>query len=164
MGSYGPKKHLSKTSIIMNFNRVSHYKPSILGYPFCWKHPHETAWNIRFPKFFWGKKNLSKTDGSRNLFNLENLQGPATLWHKKHVFTVQLLSDGWNPARKPTWNVWNPINNGKNYLSTGAGFQPSTAIIWFVLFSFGSHGCFFNVLSDESFSFFFHFWSSSLLA
>ena len=25
-----------------------------------------------------------------------------------------------------TWDVWNPINNGKNYLSTGAGFQPST--------------------------------------
>ena len=27
-----------------------------------------------------------------------------------------------------TWDVWNPINNGKNYLSTGAGFQPST--VW----------------------------------
>ena len=25
-----------------------------------------------------------------------------------------------------TWDVWNTINNGKNYLSTGAGFQPST--------------------------------------
>ncbi len=25
-----------------------------------------------------------------------------------------------------TWDVWNPINNGINYLSTGAGFQPST--------------------------------------
>ena len=25
-----------------------------------------------------------------------------------------------------TWDVWNPISNGKNYLSTGAGFQPST--------------------------------------
>ena len=25
-----------------------------------------------------------------------------------------------------TWDVWNPINNGKDYLSTGAGFQPST--------------------------------------
>ncbi len=26
---------------------------------------------------------------------------------------------------------WNPINNGKNYLSTGAGFQPSTVGIVF---------------------------------
>ena len=24
------------------------------------------------------------------------------------------------------WDVWNPTNNGINYLSTGAGFQPST--------------------------------------
>ena len=28
-----------------------------------------------------------------------------------------------------TWDVWNPINNGKNYLSTGAGFQPSTVCL-----------------------------------
>ena len=27
-----------------------------------------------------------------------------------------------------TWDVWNPINNGKNYLPTGAGFQPSTVV------------------------------------
>ena len=25
---------------IIHFNRVFHYKPSILGYPFFWKHPH----------------------------------------------------------------------------------------------------------------------------
>ena len=30
-----------------------------------------------------------------------------------------------------TWDVWNPINNGINYLSTGAGFQPST--VWVIL-------------------------------
>ena len=28
-----------------------------------------------------------------------------------------------------TWDVWKPINTGKNYLSTGAGFQPSTVLI-----------------------------------
>ena len=28
-----------------------------------------------------------------------------------------------------TWDVWNPINNGINYLSTGAGFQPSTGVV-----------------------------------
>ena len=27
-----------------------------------------------------------------------------------------------------TWDVWNLINNGINYISTGAGFQPST--VW----------------------------------
>ena len=28
-----------------------------------------------------------------------------------------------------TWDVWNPINNGINYLSTGAGFHPSAVSI-----------------------------------
>ena len=28
-----------------------------------------------------------------------------------------------------TWDVWNPKNNGKNYLSTGAGFRPSTVVV-----------------------------------
>ncbi len=27
---------------IINFNRVFHYKPSILGYPYFWKHPYVT--------------------------------------------------------------------------------------------------------------------------
>ena len=28
---------------IIRFNRVFHYKPSILGYPNFWKHPHGEA-------------------------------------------------------------------------------------------------------------------------
>ena len=46
-----------------------------------------------------------------------------------------------------TWDVWNPINNGINYLSTGAGFQPSTVPVpWdylgysYTLVSHGSSG------------------------
>ena len=27
----------------MNFNRVFHYNPSILGYPYFWKHPNISA-------------------------------------------------------------------------------------------------------------------------
>ena len=29
---------------IIHFNRVFHYKPSILGYPYFWKHPCEQPW------------------------------------------------------------------------------------------------------------------------
>ena len=29
-------------------------------------------------------------------------------------------------TRMKPWHVWNPVNNGINYLSTGAGFLPST--------------------------------------
>ena len=35
---------------------------------------------------------------------------------------------GWWLKSCTTWDVWNPINIGKNYLSTGAGFQPSTVV------------------------------------
>ena len=34
----------SGTPQIIHFNRVFHYKPSILGYPYFWKHPY-----IRIP-------------------------------------------------------------------------------------------------------------------
>ena len=33
------------TTQIGYFNRVFHYKPSILGYPYFWKHPYPTLWN-----------------------------------------------------------------------------------------------------------------------
>ena len=36
--------------------------------------------------------------------------------------------------RLTTWDVWNPINNGINYLSTGAGFQPSTVSLSWCFF------------------------------
>ena len=42
----------------------------------------------------------------------------------------RLQKRGWYCWRKKsqttTWDVWNPINSGIYYLSTGAGFQPST--------------------------------------
>ena len=28
---------------ITHFNKVFHYKPSILGYPYFWKHPYENG-------------------------------------------------------------------------------------------------------------------------
>ncbi len=46
------------TPQIIHFNRVSHYKPSILGYPYFWKHPHLTTSVISYPlplepSFIW---------------------------------------------------------------------------------------------------------------
>ncbi len=37
----------------------------------------------------------------------------------------------WWLKSRTAWDVWNPINNGKNYSSTGAGFQPSTVLSHF---------------------------------
>ena len=36
---------------IIHFNRVFHYKPSILGYPYFWKHPFRAAVDVTF---LWG--------------------------------------------------------------------------------------------------------------
>ena len=33
---------------IINFNRVFHYKPSILGYPYFWKQPYVCCWGLCF--------------------------------------------------------------------------------------------------------------------
>ena len=51
------------TPQIIHFNRVFHYKPSILGYPYFWKHPyvyiytwnptHLTHFYWRIDLFFW---------------------------------------------------------------------------------------------------------------
>ncbi len=46
---------------------------------------------------------------------------PAAIEHPEDIVTY-----GWWLKSCTTWDVWNPVNNGKNYLSTGAGFQPST--------------------------------------
>ncbi len=35
------------TPISMNFNRVFHYTPSILGYPYFWKHPFRDLKNVK---------------------------------------------------------------------------------------------------------------------
>ena len=44
---------------IIHFNRVFHYKPSILGYPYFWKHPFGFS-----TLFFCRKKTPKKSEGS----------------------------------------------------------------------------------------------------
>ena len=46
------------TPQIIHLNRVFHYKPSILGYPYFWKHPFET-------------KNGKRRVKLANLFNID---------------------------------------------------------------------------------------------
>ena len=41
---------------IIHFNRVFHYKPSILGYPSCWKHPVMINPTSILNSWFLGKK------------------------------------------------------------------------------------------------------------
>ena len=44
----------SGTPQIIHFNRVFHYKPSILGYPYFWKHPfHPQGTDVFRGRFLW---------------------------------------------------------------------------------------------------------------
>ncbi len=54
-----------------------------------------------------------------------------TLWRCWRTFGI--VSYCWWLKSCTTWDVWNPINNGKSYLSTGAGFQPSTVLRIFLV-------------------------------
>ena len=52
------------------------------------------------------------------------VQQKEFLYHQKRMETKTTYC--WWLKSCTTWDVWNPKNNGKNYLSTGAGFRPST--------------------------------------
>ena len=51
-----------------------------------------------------------------------SLQPTSFAKHKQRSCSILLMA--------PTSDVWNPVNNGINYLSTGAGYQPSTVSYW----------------------------------
>ena len=49
------------------------------------------------------------------------------LWHlRKHSTGIYAMQYCWWKKFCTTWDVWNLVNNGRNYLSTGAGFLPAT--------------------------------------
>ena len=45
----GVSKNSGFSPQIIHFNRVFHYKPSILGYPYFWKHLHLHLWQLPMP-------------------------------------------------------------------------------------------------------------------
>ena len=79
---------------------------------------------------------------------IENGDSPAS-----YVSLPEAKSFGWYCwwlKSCTTWDVWNPIDNGKDYLSTGAGFQPSTVVknlmwIWLIFLN-----VFFPVVTREN--------------
>ena len=66
------------------------------------------------------------------------------IWKKQlHLFLVTYC---WWTKSCTAWYVWNLVNNGINYLSTGAGFLPSTVCgvcvcVCVFVFLFGVHLC-----------------------
>ena len=51
----------------------------------------------------------------------------GVLWDGEISFDMSLsIPYSWWKKSCTTWHVWNPVNNGINYLSSGAGLFPST--------------------------------------
>ena len=90
---------------IIHFNRVFHYKPSILGYPYFWTHPYVFTNYHQIP-FYFNDSWQNETCDSL-LFKTDTVDGSEI------------------PNNHPT--CMNPVeNNGIFTISTGAGFLPST--------------------------------------
>ena len=69
------------------------------------------------------------------VFTLQNHVDDSSLLCEVEIAVVESAMAGnarrycwWKKSQTTTWDVWNPVKNGINYLSTGAGFQPSTVV------------------------------------
>ena len=94
----------------------SHYWGSL---EFPLRKPHHST-------TLWSEATRSQWNSSKKMGSISWVVA-ACRWHR-NMFLYIDVKYGWWLKSCTTWDVWNPINNGKNYLSTGAGFQPST--VW----------------------------------
>ena len=86
---------------IINFNRVFHYKPSILGYPYFWKHPYKQTKNqvtLLVPHHTWQTR---LTPGRRKTRWKSELGIQWGIWGE--TFRVPLRTQTTHPAwRNPS--------------------------------------------------------------
>ena len=124
------------------FNRVFHYKLSILGYPYFWETLGGLSSNKLLPtsSHFDGQKSLVlewlghyhshdtifvQPGGHRHspAPEVDDSGWRLGKWHRTNNIPVILLTE--EIPRPTTWDVENLVNNGKKK-STAAGFLPST--------------------------------------
>ena len=112
--------------------------------PYSIPHSTQPLFSFRCPVVFLG---LQWSPCGAHLFTRSNIhlphKHPAVGIHESYIetpsrklrsFEIVSYWNGWIhqycwwKKSCTTWDVWNPINNGINYLSAGAGFQPSTVV------------------------------------
>ena len=76
---------------IINFNRVFHYKPSILGYPYFWKHPYSLIWAncYNFPQTWIFRAHIGEWESRLNLVwghEPKAHRGPLQVTTCQHLF------------------------------------------------------------------------------
>ena len=96
-GKYmGVSENSGFSTQIIHFNRVFHYKPSMLGYPYFWKHPYTT-----------GKKGgiSMKYTSIRRIYHLgarsTNHFSTKPTWHPQYSATSAKTKGGNNTPPKP---------------------------------------------------------------
>ena len=94
------------------------------------------AQNCDAPAHLGGTKSSIKVQEDQGWLSLDHQLPYLCLgcWHLTSLVNDEWSCywptvDGGNPAT--TWDVWNLVNNGINYLSTGAGFQLSTVSLYY---------------------------------
>ena len=66
----------------------------------------------------------------------EGRSGDPWTQKRKNPSSISWLNYCWWKKFCTTWDVQNLVNNGINYLSTGAGFLPSTVYLWAIFVQF----------------------------
>ena len=84
------------------------------------------------PKWLGKSKTNAAVSGDLLYSHIQRWKHQPHLWREiiasksLQMWRTHMYPYCWWKKSCTTWDVWNPVNNGKNYLSTAAGFLPST--------------------------------------
>ena len=80
----------------------------------------------------YGSNHLAKWWLGCIIASSERYLGSITILRRRVRIPKNIMTYCWWLKSCTTWDVWNPLNCGINYLSTGAGFLPSTVVAFFI--------------------------------
>ena len=75
---------------------------------------------------FFNSSCFCQREGNQPLPSWTELLRCIRIFFQNQRFQSQMISYCWWKKSCTTWDVYNLVNHGTYYLSTGAGFQPST--------------------------------------
>ena len=94
---------------IIHFNRVFHYKPSILGYPYFWKHPYTSSWE----KYIRRHTRPYRIPANFERMLIKNNDGFAQQKHHKGRYIADISMSCFGPDISPSSLPWRPRCNSQ---------------------------------------------------
>ena len=133
----------------IHYNRLFHYKPSILGYPYFWKHPNPlNPLNLTIMHAFTPSddhpssaalilKACEKTAWKFWKWNASQQKSGGFCWHKKEWFGwVLFLSvrdlPFWNRGGSGLVKLGQPTSQQTNHKRKNEGFAHPTSRAWYL--------------------------------